>query len=68
MIYFDLKGEEIMKIQITATYDQDSKRYHRFMIDEGQEITGTIYIPKDKEVPDSVTISLKTRGERERGK
>jgi hypothetical protein len=27
--------------------------------------TGTIYIPKDKRVPDSITVSLKTRGERE---
>ena len=44
--------------ELIATYDSDSKRYHRFLIDEGQEITGTIYIPKDKEVPDRVTISL----------
>ena len=57
-----------MEKELIATYDSDSKRYHRFMIDEGQEITGTIYIPKDKEVPDSVTISLKTKGEREKGK
>ena len=55
-----------MEKELIATYDSDSKRYHRFMIDEGQEITGTIYIPKDKEVPDSVTISLKTKGEIER--
>lgn len=55
-----------MEKELIATYDSDSKRYHRFLIDEGQEITGTIYIPKDKEVPDSVTISLKTKGEIER--
>jgi hypothetical protein len=57
-----------METQISATYDQDSKRYHRFLIDEGQEITGTIYIPKDKEVPDRVTISLKIRETRSQGK
>jgi hypothetical protein len=55
-----------MEKELIATYDSDSKRYHRFMIDEGQGITGTIYIPKDKKVPDSITISLKTSGERER--
>jgi hypothetical protein len=53
-----------MENQITATYGSDSKRYHRFLIDEGQRITGTIYVPKDKKVPNSVTIFLKTRGER----
>jgi hypothetical protein len=38
------------------------------MIDEGQEIAGTIYISKDKKkIPDSIIISLKTRRERERG-
>jgi hypothetical protein len=28
--------------KITATYNQDSKRYHRFVIDEGQGIVGTL--------------------------
>ena len=56
-----------MEKELTATYDQDSKRYHRFMIDEGQGIAGTIYIPKDKKVPESVTIFLRTRGEKEKG-
>ena len=55
-----------METQITAIYDSDSKRYHRFLISEGQGITGTIYIPKDMEVPDSVTIQLKTKEEIER--
>ena len=53
--------------KITATYDQDSKRYHRFLIDGGQGITGTIYVPKGKEIPDAITISLKVR-EKEIGK
>ena len=55
-----------MEKELIATYDQDSKRYHRFLIGGDQEITGTIYIPKDKEVPDRVTISLKTKEEREK--
>jgi len=53
-----------MENQITATYDQDSKRFHRFLIDPGQKITGTIYIPKDEPVPDNLTIQLRTKGER----
>jgi len=47
---------------ITATYDQDSKRYHRYIIDEGQGIVGNIYIPKDfKEIPKEVTIRLQVK-------
>ncbi len=37
------------------------------IIDESQEITGKTYITKDKKVPDSVTISVKTKAEKERG-
>ncbi len=51
--------------ELTATYDQ-SKRYHRFMIDEGQGLTETIYVPKDKPVPNTVTIQLKTKAESKR--
>ena len=55
-----------MEKEITATYDQDSKRYHRFMIDERQAITGMIYIPKTEPVPNTVTIRLKTKGENQK--
>lgn len=58
--------EEDMENQITVTYDRDSKRYHRFLIDEGQGITGTIYVPKEKEIPDTITIHFKTKEEKER--
>jgi hypothetical protein len=50
---------------LTATYDQDSKRFHRFLLDYGQELTGTLYVPKNEPVPDTVTIHLKTKGEKE---
>jgi hypothetical protein len=53
-----------MEKELTAVYDQDSKRFHRFLIDKGQGITGTIYIPKDEAVPDNLTIQLRTKGER----
>lgn len=52
-----------MEKKITATYDQDSKRFHRFLIDAGQVVTGAIYLPKNEPVPDTVTIRLKTKGE-----
>lgn len=52
-----------MEKEITATYDKDSKRYHRFLIDEDQGITGMIYIPKDMKVPDSVTIQFRTKAD-----
>jgi hypothetical protein len=52
-----------MKNEVTATYDRDSKRYHRFLIDLGQKITGTIYVPKDEPAPDALTIQLRTKGE-----
>ena len=34
------------KVEVKATYDKDSYRYHRYIVDEGQGIVGTIYIPK----------------------
>ena len=51
------------EITIRATYQQDSKRYHRFSIDVGQGVTGAIYVPKNETVPDTVTVRLKTKGE-----
>ena len=52
-----------MKKNLTATYDHDSNGYHRFKVDRGQELTGTLCIPKDKAVPDTVTIRLRSKAE-----
>ena len=54
-----------MKKDVTATYDHDSNGYHRFKVDRGQELTGTLCIPKDRAVPDTVTIRLRTKVEAE---
>ena len=54
-----------MEKDLTATYDHDSNGYHRFKVDQGQELTGTLCIPKDKAVPDTVTIRLRTKVEAE---
>lgn len=47
--------------QLTATFDQDSKRFHRYIIDEGQGIVGNIYIPKASDIPEQLTIRLKVK-------
>ena len=49
------------KKERTATFDQDSKRYHRYVVDEGQGIVGTIYIPKGKEIPEEVIVKLRVK-------
>jgi hypothetical protein len=56
-----VKRMEKKELTLTATYDQDSKRFHRFLIDVGQVMTGTIYVPKNEPVPDAVTIRLRTK-------
>jgi hypothetical protein len=51
------------KVVITASYDRDSKRYHRYLIDEGQGVTGTVYIPKSEErIPEEIVIKLQENG------
>ena len=54
-----------MKEDVTATYDHDANGYHRFKVDRGQELTGTLCIPKDKPIPDTVTIRLRSKAEAE---
>ena len=49
---------EKKKTEITATFDQDSKRYHRYTIDEGQGIVGNIYFPKGQDIPKELIIKL----------
>jgi len=50
------------KKELMATYDKDSKRYHRYNIDEGQEITGSLYVPKSMETKGLVlTIKLRAK-------
>ncbi len=51
--------------ELTATYAEDSRYYHLFDIDGGQEIVETIHVPKGKPVPRTVTIRLRTKAEAE---
>lgn len=50
------------EIEVTATYDQDSKRYHRYLIDSGQPVIGNLYVKKGDKPPDVVTIKLRVKG------
>ncbi len=45
-------------VELESTFDQDSKRFHRFVIDEGQGLVGNIYVPKDMDIPKFVTVNL----------
>lgn len=46
-------------IELTAIYDQDSKRYHRFAIKENEHgITGSIYVPKHNTIPNLKTLTI----------
>ena len=49
--------------ELTATYAEDSRYYHLFDIDGGQEIVGTIHVPKGKPVPRILRIRLRTKDE-----
>ena len=56
-------------VEVVASYDKDSKRFHRFVLDEGQKIVGNIYVPKDfGKIPPKVLITLKVDGEDATGK
>jgi len=47
--------------KVTATFSKDTRNFHRFDIDEGQDIGGVIYVSRDTKVPDEITIALKTK-------
>lgn len=53
------------QIQITCTYDTDTKRMHRFIIDAGQPVSGTIYVPRTAKPPETVILKLRVRGQDE---
>ena len=37
-------------------YDKDSAKYHRYQLLAEGGIVGTLYIPKDKEIPDGIVL------------
>ena len=49
--------------KLTATYSKDTLRMHCYLLDEGQDIKGSLYIPKDSTggIPKEVLITLKVK-------
>lgn len=49
--------------KLTATYDQDSKRYHRYIVDTGKDadIVGNIHIRKGQDIPKELIIKLRVK-------
>lgn len=54
------QGKEI--VEVTATYDADTKRMHRYLIDAGQPVIGNLYVRKGNKPPDVVKIRLRVKG------
>ena len=53
-----------MDKKIIAIFDGDTRRMHRFVVREGQGVTGSLYFPKDGEkIPGEITIVLKTKAQ-----
>jgi hypothetical protein len=49
-------------MEVTATYDADTKRMHRYLIDAGQPVIGNLYVKKGDKPPESVKIRLRVKG------
>ena len=51
-------------VEITARYDADTKRTHRFLIESATGVSGSIYISKDaRPLPKDLAIKLKMKGD-----
>ena len=51
--------------EVSATYQQDSKRFHRFEIeDETGKVVGSIYCAKGEPVPEQLVVKLGSIGDR----
>ena len=58
-----------MAIRLKAIFDDDSKRYHRFLIEPNDNgITGSIYIRKGKELDNELNLLLMTKAEAQKVK
>jgi len=41
-------------------YTKDTKKFHSFQVVSDEGLTGTVYFPKDTELPETITFTLKT--------
>jgi len=55
----NIMGSKKKAREITAKYTKDSKRYKTFSIGKkGEEIVGTIYVEKGKDLPENLSLSF----------
>lgn len=53
---------EQKEVKGTFTFDQDSKRFHRFRIEGNDGIVGTLYVPKDcKGTPEKIVLDYQKK-------
>ncbi len=54
--------QEKRQTEGTFTYEQDSKRFHRFRIEGNGGMVGTIYFPKSNEgIPKRIVLEINER-------
>ena len=41
-------------------YTKDTKKFHSFQVISEEGFTGTVYVPKGTEIPETITFTLKT--------
>ena len=50
-------GDKKKMVEVTATYQKDSKRYRRYEV-KGDDIVGTLYVAKEKKAPESIIVNF----------
>ncbi len=53
-----MKENKKSETTLTATYQYDTDRFHRYQIDDGQFATGRLYVNKDRDDLTQVTVDL----------
>ena len=41
-------------------YTKDTRKFHAYQVVSDQGLTGTVYVPKGTEIPETITFTLKT--------
>jgi hypothetical protein len=55
---------EAKMVEITARYDADTKRTHRFLLESENGVAGSIYISKEAQpLPKRIVLQLKMKGD-----
>ncbi|WP_408997961.1 hypothetical protein ACJ77P_08205 [Syntrophus buswellii] len=49
-------SEEQKEVKGTFKFDKDTKRFHRFQVEVEGGITGSVFIPKDADIPKVITM------------